>query len=51
MKDRGYEGIPKATPSDKKKYRKVEDDFLYECRILKKNPADLDLEIWKTYAK
>jgi hypothetical protein len=51
MKERGYEGIPKATPSDKKKYRKVEDDFLYECRILKKNPADLDLEIWKTYAK
>ena len=51
MNERGYEGIPKVTPSDKKKYRKIEEDFLYECRILKKSPAELDLEIWKSYSK
>ena len=50
MSKQGYK-VPKVTPSDKKKYREIEDDFLYECRILKKNPAELDLEIWKSYAK
>ena len=50
MSKQGY-NVPKVTPSDKKKYRKIEEDFLYECRILKKNPAELDLEIWKSYSK
>jgi thermostable 8-oxoguanine DNA glycosylase len=50
MSKQGY-NVPKITPSDKKKYRKIEEDFLYECRILKKNPAELDLEIWKSYSK
>jgi hypothetical protein len=49
MAAQGY-NVPKATPN-KKKYKEIEDDFLYECRILKKTPADLDLEIWKSYAK
>jgi endonuclease III len=49
MAAQGY-NVPKATPN-KKKYKAIEDDFLYECRILRKTPAELDLEIWKTYAK
>jgi thermostable 8-oxoguanine DNA glycosylase len=50
MNENGYV-VPKVTPSDKKKYRKIEEDFLYEAKILRKNPADLDLEIWKSYSK
>ena len=50
MSKQGY-NVPKVTPSDKKKYRKIEEDFLYEAKILRKNPAELDLEIWKSYSK
>lgn len=50
MNEIGYI-VPKVTPSDKKKYRKIEEDFLYEAKILRKNPAELDLEIWKSYSK
>jgi thermostable 8-oxoguanine DNA glycosylase len=49
MKAQGY-NVPKTTPN-KKKYKEIEDDFLYEAKILRKTPADLDLEIWKSYAK
>jgi len=49
MAAQGY-SVPKTTPN-KKKYKQIEDDFLYECRILRKNPAELDLEIWKSYSK
>jgi len=43
--------VPKATPSNKKQYRKLEEDFLFECELVGKTAADLDLEIWKSYAK
>jgi thermostable 8-oxoguanine DNA glycosylase len=49
MAAQGY-SVPKTTPN-KKKYKAIEEDFLYECRILKKTPAELDLEIWKSYSK
>jgi thermostable 8-oxoguanine DNA glycosylase len=49
LADLGYD-VPKATPS-KKKYRKIELDFLSECDKAGKNVADMDLEIWKTYSK
>ncbi|NBW99491.1 hypothetical protein EBR03_07970 [bacterium] len=46
---KGYK-VPKATPSNKKKYRKIELDFLSECERLQKDPATLDLQIWKAYS-
>jgi thermostable 8-oxoguanine DNA glycosylase len=48
MSEKGY-NVPKSTPS-KKKYRKIELDFLSECDKAGKNVADMDLEIWKSYA-
>ena len=50
LNEKGYK-VPKATPSDKKKYRKIELDFLSECDKAGKNVADMDLEIWKSYSK
>ena len=50
LSEMGYK-VPKATPSSKKKYRKIELDFLTECDNAGKNPADMDLEIWKSYSK
>lgn len=49
LDEKGY-SVPKATPSSKKKYRKIELDFLAECDKAGKNVADMDLEIWKSYA-
>lgn len=49
LAEQGYD-VPKATPSDKKKYRKIELDFLSECDKAGKNVADFDLEIWKSYS-
>lgn len=49
MSEKGY-NVPKSTPS-KKKYRKIELDFLAECDKAGKNVADMDLEIWKSYSK
>lgn len=50
MSEKGY-NVPKATPSNKKKYRKIELDFISECEKAGKNVADMDLEIWKSYSK
>lgn len=50
LNEQGFQA-PKATPSDKKKYRQLEEDFLYLCRIEKKDPAEMDLEVWKKYSK
>ena len=50
LSEMGYK-VPKATPSSKKKYRKIELDFLAECDKQGKNVADMDLEIWKSYSK
>jgi thermostable 8-oxoguanine DNA glycosylase len=49
LSEKGY-NVPKSTPS-KKKYRKIELDFLAECEKAGKNVADMDLEIWKSYSK
>lgn len=50
LNEQGFQA-PKATPSDKKKYRQLEEDFLYLCQIEKKDPAEMDLEVWKKYSK
>ena len=49
MGSKGY-NVPKTTPS-KKKYKQIESDFLHECHKVGKKVADMDLEIWKSYAK
>lgn len=48
MSEKGYK-VPKSTPS-KKNYGQIEKDFLTECDKASKNVADMDLEIWKSYA-
>lgn len=48
MKSMGY-NVPKTTPS-KKAYSKIEVDFLNECDKAGKSPAEMDLEIWKSFA-
>lgn len=47
----GYNKVPKTTPSNPKVYKKLEQIFLDYCIENDKDPAQLDLEIWKTYAK
>ena len=42
---------PKSTPTIKVTYKYWEDIFLYWCEINKKNVADFDLEVWKSYAR
>ena len=39
---------PKQTPSDRKVYHRLEHEFLNLAKRLKKNPAKLDLQIWKS---
>lgn len=50
MKDEGYD-VPRQTPTNKKKYREIEDKFLAECDKRGVSPAQLDLEIWKSRNK
>jgi len=40
--------VPKSTPSGKK-YLELEKVFLDHAKLLNRNPAELDLEIWKSY--
>jgi thermostable 8-oxoguanine DNA glycosylase len=49
MSEKGYK-VPKATPP-KKKYAEIEKLFLQEAMFHQMTPADLDLTIWKSYAK
>jgi len=49
MSEKGYK-VPKATPA-KKKYAEIEKLFLTEAINHQMTPADLDLTIWKSYAK
>lgn len=43
-------GMPKSTPSGKK-YAEIEQLFLTEARIRGVSPADLDLQIWKSFSQ
>lgn len=42
---------PKSTPTIKTTYKYWEDIFLHWCECNKKNVADFDLEVWKSYAR
>jgi thermostable 8-oxoguanine DNA glycosylase len=47
LKELGY-NVPKSTPSGNK-YRELEKAFLIEAKKLDRDPASLDLEIWRYY--
>jgi thermostable 8-oxoguanine DNA glycosylase len=49
MYSQGYD-VPKSTPP-KGRYALIEKDFLTECDKAGKTPAELDLEIWKSYSQ
>lgn len=51
LKSIGYNNAPKTTPSTSQKYKFWEDVFLKYCIENNFKPADLDLQIWKIYAK
>jgi len=50
MSEKGYKSIPKATPP-KKKYAEIEKLFLQEAIIHQMTPADLDLQVWKSFSQ
>jgi thermostable 8-oxoguanine DNA glycosylase len=49
LRSQGYE-VPKATPSKGKKYREIEQWFLQEADKRGMTPANLDAEVWASYA-
>ena len=49
LRDMGH-NVPKATPA-KNKYKAIEDTFISIADSLKMSIADLDLQVWKNYAK
>lgn len=51
LKDLGYKKIPKSTPVSKRKYDKLEEKFLFVCNKCNREPADLDLLVWRIYSK
>jgi thermostable 8-oxoguanine DNA glycosylase len=42
---------PTATPTNSNTYKLWEDKFLFWCTENKKNTAEFDLEVWKSYAR
>lgn len=42
---------PKSTPTNSNTYKYWEDKFLFWCTENKKNTAEFDLEVWKSYAR
>lgn len=47
----GYDKVPKTTPGNPKIYKKWEQVYLNYCNSNNLDPAQLDLEIWKSFAK
>lgn len=46
----GIEDVPKTTPSSKKQYERLEQEFLILAKKYKKEPVVLDLMIWNEYS-
>ena len=49
MRALGYD-VPKHTPSSRKRYEQISDQFLRLAELCKRSPADLDLLIWRVYS-
>jgi endonuclease III len=50
LRSAGVENVPKATPSSKKEYLRLEKEFLRLADLAGKAPAVFDLEIWNKYS-
>lgn len=48
LRDRGYKGIPKSTPTGNR-YKMIEQLFIKEAEAAGKDIATFDLEIWNKY--
>ena len=51
LRDNGYKGAPKSTPSNLGVYNYYANIFKMFARVSGKSVTDLDLEIWKQYSK
>ena len=51
LRDNGYKGAPKSTPSNVGVYNYYANIFKMFARVSGKSVTDLDLEIWKQYSK
>lgn len=51
LRDNGYKGAPKSTPSNLGVYNYYANIFKMFARVSGKSVTDLDLEIWKRYSK
>ena len=51
LRDNGYRGAPKSTPSNVGVYNYYANIFKMFARVSGKSVTDLDLEIWKQYSK
>ena len=51
LRDNGYKGAPKSTPSNVGVYNYYANIFKMFARVSGKSVTDLDLEIWKRYSK
>ncbi len=50
LREMGVEGVPKSTPSSKKKYMILEQEVLRLADEAGMSPADYDLKIWNKYS-
>lgn len=50
FKSLGYSNVPEVSPQSRKQYLHWENIFLNEADKRSRNPAELDLEIWNSYA-
>jgi hypothetical protein len=51
LKSVGIRDVPKTTPPAGPRYARLEGQFLRLCDLLKREPKDLDLEIWNGSTK
>jgi len=50
LKEQKVKDVPKSTPASKREYERLEGEFLKICKEQKRQVAEFDLEIWKSYA-
>jgi thermostable 8-oxoguanine DNA glycosylase len=51
LKAQGVKNVPKATPSSKREYNRLEAEFYSFASIQGKTVRELDTEVWKSYAE
>ena len=51
LREQGVERVPRQTPQNEVAYKRLEEKFLRLAKGLGKDPAELDLEVWKKKQK